>query len=362
MNSRRLLTLSIAALLAIALGVWLATRQTSTGDGERALLYPELSKQLDAVQAVRIFKAGDARAVELTKADDAWVVSERSGYAADATKLRNLLRSLAEAKVIEEKTSNAENYKSLGVEDVKDAAAAGVRIEISGAPTAVNLIVGKSGTGGGSQYVRRANEPQSWLVGAAIDASATPEAWLRKDVIDVSADRIQSASVATGEHKPYTAAKKTRADADFVVTDLPKGKKPRTPSVANSLATALAGVTLSDAQPASSFADSPPTARATYKTFDGLIVELQGRQRADKRYIELKASYDAALAEQFKLATEPAKPADDKAAPPDAKPAATEKKDVAAEAQTINARAAGWAYEIPSYKYEQIFKTVEELI
>lgn len=369
MTSRRLLTLSVAALLAIAAGVWLATRQSSSGDNERALLYPELKPQLDAVQAVRIFKAGDARAVELTRSNDQWVVSERSNYAADTSRLRSLLRNLAEAKVLEEKTSNPQNYRSLGVEDVKDATATGVRVEVSGAPTAVNLIIGKSGPGGSSHYVRRAGEPQSWLVDADIDAAAQPDAWLRKDVIDVSADRIQSVSIATGERQPYTAAKASRADADFAVTDLPKGKQPRTPSVANSLATALAGVTLADVQPASAFADAPPTARAAYKTFDGLVVEVSGRQRDDKRYIALKASYDAALAEKFRLATtEPAKATDDESATADAKPAEqeakaeAEKKDVAAEATKINERVDGWVYEVPSYKYDQIFKAVDELI
>lgn len=366
MTSRKLLTLSLVALLAIAVGVWLAARQSSSGNNERTLLYPELKQQLDAVQAVRIFKAGDARAVELVRSNDQWVVNERSNYAADAGKLRTLLRNLAEAKVLEEKTSNAQNYSSLGVEDVKDAAATGARIEVSGAPTAVNLIVGKAGSSGSSQYVRRAGEPQSWLVDVNIDAAATPDAWLRREVIDVSADRIHSAAIATGGHKPYTAAKASRADADFAITDLPRGKQPRSASVANSLATALAGVTLSDVQPASALADAP-TARATFRTFDGLVIELSGRQRDDKRYIEVKASHDPALAERFKVATTKP-PADDKNATTDATPddtdrkAAPEKNDAATEATSINARVAGWAYEIPSYKYEQIFKPVDELI
>lgn len=362
MTSRRLLGLSIAALLAVALGVWLATRQTSSSDGERALLYPDLKAQLDAVQAVRIFRAGDVRGVELTRANDAWGVAERGGYAADTTKLRNLLRNLADAKVLEEKTSNPKNYKSLGVEDVKEAGASGVRVEVAGAPSPVNLIVGKSGPGGSSHYVRRAGEQQSWLVSADLDAAATPDAWIRKDVIDVSADRIHSATIATGEHKPYTAAKAARADADFALTDLPKGKQPRSNSVANALATALASVTLTDVQPAAAFADSPPTARATYKTFDGLVVEVHGREREEKRFITLQASYDPALAERFKAsASEAAKPAEKTAAAPESQPADAVTKDVAAEAAAIAARSKGWVYEIPSYKYEQIFKKADEL-
>ena len=208
MTSRRLLTLIVAALIAIGAGVWLATRQASTvAVQERAALYPELKQQLDAVKSVGIYKAGDVRAVELMRQNGGWGVSERAGYPADESRLRKLLRSLADAKVYEEKTSNPASYKSLGVEDIKDSAAAGVRLELTGQQTPVNLLVGKSGVGGESHYVRRAGEAQSWLVDGNIDASATPDAWLRKDILEVSADRVQSASVSIKGKKTYTAAK-----------------------------------------------------------------------------------------------------------------------------------------------------------
>ena len=173
---------------------------------------------------MHIYKAGDARVVELKKQGESWTVSERDNYPADESKVRKLLIAIADAKVFEEKTSNPESYATLGVEDTKGAGATSLRIELVGPPKPVNLIVGKQGVGARSNYVRRAGEPQSWLINATIDTSATPEAWLRKDIIDVSADRMQSAKVETKGAKPYTAAKGTRADTDFAVEGLPKGK------------------------------------------------------------------------------------------------------------------------------------------
>lgn len=373
MTSRRLLYLSIAALLAIGVGVWLATRQTSSNGGETALLYPELKQQLDAVQAVRIFKAGDARAVEIARKDGGWGVSERSGYAVDESKLRTFLRGLADAKVLEEKTSNPENYGSLSVGDVSKADASGVRVEVVGTAIPVNLIVGKAGPGGRSHYVRRAGEAQSWLVDADLDASSTPDAWLARNILDVSADRIQSATVTTGKDKPYTAAKASRADANFSVGDLPRGKKLNSPSAANGFATALSSLTLNDVQPESAFESADPDAQATFKSFDGLVVELQGWEREDKRFIAVKSSHDRELAERFKVATAAA--ADEKAkegeggateeaaAAKKAETAAAEAKkpNVEEDVQKANARTAGWVYEIPTYKYEQIFKPVGDL-
>jgi hypothetical protein len=368
MTSRKaplhLTILIAAAVIALVAGVWLAARQSSSSTAERALLYPDLRQQLDAVQSVRIYKGGDAPAVEIVRKDSAWGVLQRAGYAADEAKLRQLIRALGDAKVLEEKTANAANYKSLGVEDVKDADASGVRLELTGAEAPVNLIVGKSGPGARSQYVRKVGEPQSWLIDASLDSSAAPDAWLRKEILDVSADRVQAASIATGKQKAYTAAKASRAAADFTVTDLPKGRKLSAPSAANGLASALSGLSLADVQAADAFAGAPPDARATYTTFDGLVVQLEGWVREDKRYLAVKTSYDAQVADRFKTPTAPAeKKSEETKATTDAAPktAVSGAPSAAEQAKTIGARTAGWIYEIPSYKYEQIFKSSDEL-
>jgi hypothetical protein len=369
MTSRRLLILGLAAILAIVAGVWLAGRQSSSGTSAGAgALYPGLKEQLNAVNAVRIYKAGDARVVDLARKDDAWQVTERNSYPADESKVRKLLIALADAKIVEQKTSNPEQYATLGVEDTKGNNATSLRIELAGTPKPVNLIVGKQGIGASSNYVRRAGEPQSWLIDAQIDTSATPDAWLRKDLIDVSADRMQSATVTAKKgDKPYTAAKKTRAEQNFAVEGLPKGKSLSAPTAANSIATALAGLSLSDVRPASAFQSTPPAAQATFKTFDGLVVDVDGWVQDQKHYVALRPSFDAAQAERFKVATAPAEEKkdakkdgkkDEKATAPTPPPAA----NVADDAKKVAAKVAGWVYEIPDYKYESLFKPADQLI
>lgn len=372
MTSRRLLILCIVAVVAIAAGVWLAGRQgSSASGGERAALYPGLKETLNSVSAIRIYKAGDARVVELQREGDSSTVSERDNYPADEGKLRRLLVAVADAKVDEEKTSNPEGYATLGVQDTKGKSATSMRIELVGTPKPVNLIVGKQGSGSRSTYVRRAGEPQSWLINTSIDTSGTPEAWLRKDIIDVSADRMQSATVATKGAKPYTAAKATRADANFAVEGLPKGKSLSAPSAANTFASSLTGLSLADVRAASAFQATPPAAHATFKTFDGLVVDVDGWVQDQKHYVALHPSFDPAQAERFKVATAPAdeKKADEKTAddrkPDEKKPAEAPKPaapHVEEDAKKAGAKVTGWVYEIPDYKYESIFKPVDQLI
>src|SRR5262245_13889534 len=307
MTSRRLLILAIAAIVAIGAGVWLAGREGSTGSSAgTGALYPELKEQLNSISAVNMFKAGDARVVELKKQGDDWTVSERDNYPADDAKVRKLLVAIADAKLYEQKTANPEAYATLGVEDTTGKGATSLRVELVGAPKPVNLIVGKQGVGARSNYVRRAGEAQSWLINATIDTSSTPEAWLRKDIIDVGADRMQSTTVTTKDAKPYTAAKATRADANFSVDGLPKGKSLSTPTAANSVAMALTALSLSDVRAANAFQSTPPAAHATFKTFDGLIVDVDGWVQDNKHYVVLRPSFDATQAEHFKVAAAPA--------------------------------------------------------
>jgi len=148
MTSRRLLILGIAAIVVIVAGVWLAGRQNSSdASADTGPLYPGLKEQLNAVNTVRIYKAGDARVVELTRKDDAWKVSDRDNYPADDGKVRKLLIALADAKIAEQKTSDPKNYATLGVEDTKGSGATSVRIELVGTPKPVDLIVGKQAAG-----------------------------------------------------------------------------------------------------------------------------------------------------------------------------------------------------------------------
>ena len=116
-----------------------------------------------------------------------------------------------------------------------------------------------------------------------------------------------------------------------------------------------AGLTLSDVKAASEMTDAP-SARATIKTFDGLVTEATGWKKDDKHYVALKTSYDAALAEKFKVATADAEkkdaaPSNAEGAPPTAKPAT---RNVEEESTKSNAQLTGWVYEVETGKARKI--------
>lgn len=367
MNPRRLLILGVVAVLATVIAVFLANRTVESSQGDAVLLYPELKAQADSVKAIRIYKAGDARALEIVRNGAEWTLTERNGHPILAVKARNLVRALSNAKVLEEKTADASKYAALSVEDVSGADAKGVRIELEGPASAVNLIVGKDGPGGKSSYVRRAGEPTSWLVSEQLSASPEPRDWLDKDIINIADDRIQSATISVEGQKPYTASKSSRMTADFKVEPLPRGKELSSATAANGAGTALMSLSFDDVVPKAEIASGKPASQATYKTFDGLVVQIDGFKKDDKHYVTVSTSYDAALAEQFKEqaaeseATDAAAKTKTEAAPPSSElPVST--PNVADEAQKTAAKVDKWAYEVPAYKYDAIFRPLDEML
>ena len=368
MTSRKVLILAVAAVAVLAIALLLSQRNATSEIKEAQALYPDLKKELNAVTAVRIFKAGDTQSVEIARKDNQWVVTERSGFPANTAKVNKLLIALGDAKPVEEKTSNPESYAALGVEDVNAAAATGTRIEVQGTQPPVNLIVGKS-AGARGAYVRRAGEAASWLIDQNIDVSSTPGEWLRTSIVDVTADRVQSAIVTTAGAKPYTVEKTARADEDFKTTAVPKGKEADQYAL-NGFATALSGLNLSDVRPAKDFESEKPAGHVTFRTFDGLVADLEGWEKDGKHFVAVNTSYDAELAQRFHVETKPAadskvpeNAADEKKSEQAATaPAKSATDNVAQTAKTTNDQLKGWVFEIPDYKYEAIFKPSTALV
>ncbi|HKQ82823.1 MAG TPA: DUF4340 domain-containing protein [Steroidobacteraceae bacterium] len=344
MNSRSLATLAALVIMVLAAAVWVSMARHPQAE-HSSTLYPALKGKLDSIQAVRIYGAGNQRKVELVRAQDGWHVSERSKYPAAPDKVRALLLGMSAAKSIEEKTSNPENYAALGVEDVAATGATGVRVELVGA-NGFDLIVGKTGQGANS-YVRKAGDKTSWLIDRMLEAPTEPKEWLDPKLIDIAANRIQSAHIELEGQQPYTAAKATEKDANFAVSGFKKGQTLNSESAANGVSTALANLNLEDVAPYSEWQTKPTQAKATYTTFDGTILELSGWTAGDAHYIHARVRYEG----------QPAAQPDEKD-----KKAGAVAPDRKAEAAALDARLQSWVFRLPDYKYGAIFPPLENLL
>jgi len=356
MNQRNLLIL-FAVLALVALAVILTNPGDEGGLGEGDLLLPDLAGNLNDVTELNLRRSGSEQLAVLTRTENGWVVSDRDGYPANFTRLRQNLRGLAEARIFESKTANPEFYERLGVQDISEPLASGIEFTLSGADILVQVIVGRTDQGGGNlAYVRRSGEAQSYLVKASLDPGQGANDWLDARILDIPSTRVRSVEIRHPDGEILAIAKGRSESVNYTVADIPAGRSLTYEGVANAIGAALAGLSLDDVESAGAFDPGDVEATvATFETFDGLRVTVQAWELADgQRRVAFAA--EATIA----------KPDDgsaDTGGDPDPGPV-----DVAAvtsivdEAADITQRLGGWVYTLPSFKSEQFMQRMNGLL
>lgn len=345
MSTRGLGLLALAALVVGALALWFS-REPAAGTGTLVgtKVLPDARARINEITELRLAK-GDGSKTSLRRSGQGWQVAER-GYRADSGKVRKLLLDLTGLEVLEEKTHDPASYALLGVEDVKSPQAAGVLVELVSPQATRALVVGKPSDSRAS-FVRVVGQRASLLVRPQLSVEADPRRWLDTVLLDVDAARVQRVEIKPASGPAYAAVRERPGAADLAIESLPKGREPSGPGAATALASGLDDLALEDVK-AVDPAAAPAPLHAKVSTFDGLVVELAGHKDGARGLVTVAARYDAELAKRF---ADQARAASLHAAP------AVEK-----EAAAIAARAQGWQFELPGWKFDAIFRPLEELL
>jgi hypothetical protein len=348
MSRQRLIVLLIAALVAISGALYLSTQRNLPRDVHGKPLWPALASELDTVTSLSVLKGGTTPSVTVHKQGQEWTVAERANYPADVPKLRRLLLALSDAKIREEKTSNPANYSIIGVEDPTKPGATGTQIDLAAKDGKHGLIVGKSVAGG--NFVRRAGENTSYVVEPEISFEAEPRYWIDTALLDIPSDKIQSIEFKPASGPIYSVhrvaepsakavdskatdaktadAKKAGAPptptppaTKFVLEGAPSGRQAADPQTLAPAPNFLSSLADEDVSQAADVDFSKPMI-VTVTLADGSVITLTGAAVGDKRWVQVTAPKDAAL----------------------------------------SAKAKGRAFEIATYRYDGIFKPLEQLL
>jgi hypothetical protein len=319
MTRARFTWLAVAALVAICGAFYLSSERNLQKDTRGAPLFPTLAPELDTVNEVSIFKGSASPAVTLHKNGAQWSVAQRGDYPANLANLRRLLVALADAKLVEEKTADPANYPIIGVEDPTKPGAGGAEISVTARDGKHAVIVGKPVAEG--TFARRVGESKSYTVQPAISVDAEPHSWIDSGLID-----IPSTSIETVEFKPttgpgYVLHRLKPKEEDFALDKVPPGRKALDGKALAPSASTLSGLTVEDVSAAKDI-DFTQSSQALFTLQDGNVITLTGAAVGDKRWIEAQSSKDTALTQ----------------------------------------KAQGRAFEIASYRYDAIFRPLEQLL
>ena len=352
----------LAGLTAVLLGsgvALLAHREHQQSEQPGTTLFPDLVSSLDAVSEIRMSK-GDGSRTTLKKENGGWTVVERQ-YPADPARVRELLLGLTGMKLIEAKTSDPANYARLGVEAPDSATAGSTLVEVVAGARTWPLIVGR-GAEGRSMYVRRPADKASALVEPTVSVDPDQKRWVDRQLTDIRGDTVHDISVTPASGPAYLLARAKRGETDLALSPIPKGRTPASHMAINGQADALSAFNFDDVRATPATAPASVD-RATYRTFDGQVFEFTGHKESDKAFVAVTVSRDPALAAQFPEAAAEKPAADAKAAPlPAPAPAPAAAKPADHSVERLAARTKGLEYEVPLYKYESIFKPLEDLL
>jgi hypothetical protein len=332
MNRRALVWLAIAAAVVALAAIWIDRGQAGRSfAGQSGKLWPDLAAQINQIAQIRISR-GDGSLVTLQRDAAGWQVRERS-YAADAGKIRKLLLDLTALEILEEKTSNPQNYAVLGIDAPTTPVAAGTLLELfvdgkTGGKPAFALVAGKS-AGSREIYARRPGDKPGLLLRPAPVIDATPARWLDTTLIDIKAGEIRQLQATPATGAAWTLSRGSAGSAAML---LDRGSAKIAPAPDNNVVTGLLGSFASlgfEDVRAAAATPAPAAERLQLQTFDGLTLDIAGLHEGDKRWVRIGA--------------------------------AAGKGAAGGTADRIQRLVTGHEFEIPTWKYDAIFRKRDEI-
>ena len=142
--------LKILAAIAVALVATLIAMQFGGRDSvtNGRLLYPKLKSEINDISNVTVTRAGADGVTVISKESDNWVIASRDDYPVSIAKLRQLLLQIADAKIVEQKTSNPDLYGQLGVQDPDIEGSKGTLLQLNGDSVQYELVIGNAADSG----------------------------------------------------------------------------------------------------------------------------------------------------------------------------------------------------------------------
>lgn len=327
MRPAHVLALAGVAVLAIVLAFALGGNRQSGPGGDRLL--PALEGAVNDVDALVIQPAGGP-AIRIERGEAAWTVPAHHGYPADAGKVRRLVLALADALVVETKTSNPDYYDRLGVGDASESGTGGTAVSLEGVDGARAVIVGnRESQGGRGTYVRVAGEPAARLVDQAIVVETGSLDWLDREVMDVPAGRVSAIEISHPDGDRVGIARD--AGGSLGLLQVPEGREVSGPTAADALARALAALRFDDVRPAKGSESSDEAVTARFTLDDGTVIEAASRGGQEETWTTFTV-------------------------------VPGEVSDEPGSASRLAARVDGWAYRLPAWKAEQLVRRLDDLL
>ena len=271
MRTKAILILAIVTVVAVA-GAAASVYQREGAHGlpqAPKKLFPGLNGKVNEVAKIIVDSPEGSFTIEKQSGGD-WQMVEKGGYPVLFETIKQAVIGISEMEPQEAKTARPERYARIKVVDPRgegDSLSKGILLRLLGADDGeiAAVIVGKTRsiqTSGraGWYYVRKAQEPQSWLVAARIEVFDKANSWLDTDTVRIDRKRVRAVSNRQPNGDMVEISRPNPDQIDFKIDNLPDGSKMLHETIANSLGAALGYLSFDDVKPATAAWASKGTA------------------------------------------------------------------------------------------------------
>lgn len=255
-----------------------------------------------------------------------WVLPAKGNYPANFDQVRHTLLGLAALETIEPKTARADWLSYLGLETPPKGNGVEITVTDAGGHELAGVILGNTtqidtGEGGTGVFVRHPGDNQSYLARTVFTPHGNLSDWVDTNVMSVDAARINTVTITPFSGAPFTVSRAHSSDLDFKL-DGPPPPKGMVASISqiDLIPQIVNGFAFTDVKPASGIDFSKP-AHLVAHTFDNQNIRMDAVQANGAVWVRISAEPDPGTPTMQKQ-----------------------------EAAMIDARAANWAYELPTEK------------
>lgn len=331
-DRRQLLAIlaAIAGVLWVSVGLAiLLTEETRTTHARMNSLVLERFADMRAdTQRIRFTLADET--YTLARTAGGWVVEDAGGYPVkqdDPNRLGELMRGLETLSYGEMRTDDPYKHERIGLGDPTEGGN-GALVEIFGPGEQLthSLIIGRKSD---ALYFRDVDNAQTFRAIGTLPPFYNRRAWLDLKVIDIDPGAVRAVRIFDASDQTLYLSRREGEDSRSFRPAPPHEQDQLISRLAAST-TALALTRLSpiDVKPASELTTSP-ISRHISETFDGLEVELLTYRERYGLWVTIEA---------------------------------IEAGEAARRAATINQRAAGWAFRITDYDFQDFTPSVQSIV
>ena len=376
-NNKSIIILAAIALVAV-IATLLSGGEEHQIEKSGSKVFPKLMNRINDITYIKVQRSDQSLTLNLV--DNSWRLQEKNNFPANINKVRELAIGMANFTYVEPKTSKAENYAKLGVQDPSQPHAGSTQVSLGASEKDLlaDIILGnskpaKADSSQSDIYMRLPGQAQSWLIMGMVSPQWQASQWLQTELLKLKPARVKSIKVNHENGEEVYIYREHSSERNYTLSGRKASEKLKSDFELNNIASSFATLVLDDV-----FSNSDkkpgekPTFAARLTTFDGLEIELTSYKQAgeEELYLStLKASFNETVyteskekAAQLRASADTAADDENKAKKPAPSIDMNTLDDVRAEADRLNQSWQGWVYQLPAFRNKNIGKLKKDLL